>query len=137
MVLSRAVVGAACAPRRPEVLVTRAIGMVRRAVVLAARGFVVRAVDRRVGLQYPEERETGERGQSENQSWLLAGIIRRRLDQFLDGLAADVLGEFLHGIRRGADELGKLRGLLLQAVSRGIDRPGDVAGKIGTGRELL
>src|SRR3954464_301706 len=136
MVLSRAVAGAACAPRRPEVLVTRAILLVTRAVVLAARcGFAMRGLGRRAGLQHPEERETGERGQSENQSRLLAGIIRRRLDQFLDGLAADVLGEFLHGIRRGADELGKLRGLLLQAVSRGIDRPGDVAGKISTGGE--
>src|SRR2546423_1759294 len=87
-------------------------------------------------LEHTEGKKTGQRGEAEHERGLLAGEIRRLLDEVLDGLVAQTLRELFGALGGVAHETGKLRRVLVEALGGGAGRVRYVIDHVGPGRDL-
>ena len=60
-------------------------------------------------FEHAEGKKTGQRGKAEYERGLLAGEIRRSLDEIFDGLVAQNLRKLFGALGGVANEIGKLR----------------------------
>jgi hypothetical protein len=91
---------------------------------------------RRAALEHPECEEAGKGGEAEHQRGLLTGKIRRRPEEVVDGLVAQILGELLDAVRRIAHEAGELRRVLIETFRSGTRGIGHMVDHVGAGRDL-
>src|SRR4029453_7317007 len=88
-----------------------ALKLSRAALEALGPAVSLRRFFRRTALEQAERKEAGQRGEAEHQRGLLAGEIRGRPYEVLDGLSAQILREVLRAVRHTANEPRKLWGL--------------------------
>src|SRR5262245_31146017 len=91
---------------------------------------------RRGALEHAEREEARERGQPEHERRLPPREVRRRPDQVLDGLAADVARKLLHPFGRAARDTRELRSVRVEAVGGATHRLRHMARQVGATRDL-
>src|SRR5512132_2238157 len=120
----------------PEFRRSCAMELSRAALEALGPAVLFRRFFRRTALEHAEREEAGEAGEAEHQRGLLAGEIRSRSYEILDGPSAQILRELLRAVRHAANETGELWSVSFEILRGHTCGVHNVADHIGAGSDL-
>jgi hypothetical protein len=120
----------------PEFRRSCAMELSRAALEALGPAVLFRRFFRRTALEHAEREEAGEAGEAEHQRGLLAGEIRSRSYEILDGPSAQILRELLRAVRHAANESGEFWSVSFEILRGHTCGVHNVADHIGAGSDL-